>query len=277
MSPRGASNTPVNSALLSTQRFIQTALLGAPDDVSLQMVRAVIAPSQKLAPEQRLAIYRDGYYARLLECMGAMFPVLRATLGAAQFDAFALEYLQVCPSQSYALSKLGLRFPAYLRQTRPDIAAPEGRHESCVDFMIDLADFELALFGLFDVAGREEAVVDDEQAADNRLVLQPAFAMHAYRYPVADHYYLPDPEKLAHFPAYQASHVALVRHHYRIGIFPLTALQFQFLQLVSREKSIMRAIAGFAANDGITRDSAAAMWRQWRGAWIAAGFFMTPA
>jgi hypothetical protein len=268
------SQPSANSALLSTQRFLQTALIGAPDDVSLQQIRAVIAPSQRLTPEQRLAIYRDGYFARLLECMSAMFPVLRAKLGTGSFDELALEYLQVCPSQSYHLSKLGLRFPAYLRQTRPEIDAPEAQREGWIDFMIDLAELELALFCLFDMQGREDAVIDDAQIADSRLLLQPALSLHAYRYPVADHYHLGDADEAVQFPSPQASHVALVRHRYRTGIYPLTALQYRFLQIVAREKSIMRSLAGFAAREGLTRDNAAALWQEWRAAWVAGGFFM---
>jgi len=266
-----------NNALLSTQRFLQTALIGAPDDVSLQQVRAVIAPSQRLTPEQRLAIYRDGYFARLLECVSAMFPVLRATLGGSLFDELALEYLQVCPSQSYNLAKLGLRFPAFLRQTRPDVDTPDGQSDGWIDFMIDLADFELALFCLCDIQGREDAVVEDVHTADSHLQLQPALSLHAYRYPVADHYHLGGAGKLAPLLPAQASHVALVRHHYRTGIFPLTALQFRFLQIIAREKSIMRSLAGFAAREGLTRDNVADLWHEWRTAWVAGGFFMAHA
>ncbi len=264
-------------ALLSTQRFLQTALIGAPDEVSLQQIRAVIAPSQRLTPEQRLAIYRDGYFARLLECMATMFPVLRAALGAKLFDELALEYLQVCPSQSYSLAKLGLRFPAYLRQTRPDVESPEAQREGWIDFMIDLADFELALFCLFDMQGREDAVVDDVHTADSRLQLQPALSLHAYRYPVADYYDVEAAENLVQFPSLQASHVALVRHRYRTGIFPLTALQYRFLHIVAREKSIMRSLAGFAAREGLARDRVATLWHEWRAAWVAGGFFMVHA
>ena len=49
----------------------------------------MISPSQALSSVERLAIYANAYYARLLECLGEEFPVLKQTLGDETFEAFA--------------------------------------------------------------------------------------------------------------------------------------------------------------------------------------------
>src|SRR5438046_8851204 len=71
----------------------------------------VVRPSSKLTAEQRLDLYHRGYRLRLLESLRAVHPVLRHALGTELFDAFALEYLQACPSRSYTLFRLGEGFP----------------------------------------------------------------------------------------------------------------------------------------------------------------------
>ena len=48
-------------------------------NVSPEQVEQVISPSQALSSVERLAIYANAYYARLLECLGEEFPVLKQT------------------------------------------------------------------------------------------------------------------------------------------------------------------------------------------------------
>ncbi len=83
-------------------------------------VEQIIAPSAAQSSVERLAIYANAYYARLLECLGEEFPVVKQTLGDETFDAFAFAYLQKYPSRSYTLGKLGERFAQFLDETRPD-------------------------------------------------------------------------------------------------------------------------------------------------------------
>src|SRR5260221_5406964 len=88
-------------------------------DVAPEDVEQVIARSEAQTSVERLSIYANAYYARLLECLGEEFPVLKRTLDEETFDAFAMDYLQHYPSQSYTLGKLGENFMRYLAETRP--------------------------------------------------------------------------------------------------------------------------------------------------------------
>ena len=89
-------------------------------DVPAQNVEQVVGRSQALTSIERLGIYAGAYYARLLECLGEEFPILKQTLGDETFDAFAFTYLQSYPSRSYTLTKLGEHFAQFLTETRPD-------------------------------------------------------------------------------------------------------------------------------------------------------------
>src|SRR4029453_4200161 len=57
-------------------------------------LEAVVRRSRNLTAAERLSIYANAYYARLLECLGACHPVLKRALGGEVFDSFAFEYLQ---------------------------------------------------------------------------------------------------------------------------------------------------------------------------------------
>jgi hypothetical protein len=99
-------------------------------DVRPDEAETVVTRSKALTALERLAIYGYAYYARLLECLGDEFPVLKHALGEDLFDAFAAEYLEHYPSRSYTLFHLGLKFPRFLAETRPN---QEGKGSSAAD------------------------------------------------------------------------------------------------------------------------------------------------
>src|SRR4051812_20927025 len=66
-------------------------------------VEEIVSDRRGLSAEARLGIYTSGYVLRLLECMRADFPALRAFVGDAVFDAFAKAYLISWPPRSSSL------------------------------------------------------------------------------------------------------------------------------------------------------------------------------
>ena len=80
----------------------------------------MIGRSRNLTAAERMGIYANAYYARLLECLASFFPVLQKALGADVFESFAFEYLQHYPSKSYTLDRLGESFARFLEETRPE-------------------------------------------------------------------------------------------------------------------------------------------------------------
>ena len=75
--------------------------------------------SNRLSAEDRLEIYARGYLMRLLECLRAEFPILRALVGDQVFDMFATSYVWGRPPRSCSLYDLGAGFAAFLEDTRP--------------------------------------------------------------------------------------------------------------------------------------------------------------
>jgi len=78
----------------------------------------IIGRSRALSSVERLEIYHQAYFARLLECLRHEYSVLAAALGEELFDTFAVGYLQTHPSTSYTLERMGANFPEHLAATR---------------------------------------------------------------------------------------------------------------------------------------------------------------
>ena len=163
-------------------------------------LEAVIRRSRNLTAAERMAIYANAYYSRLLECLAVFFPVLQKALGEDVFDSFAFEYLQHYPSRATPWTASGRTSPA--SSTRP-VPSPRKVKESQTgavgwpDFLIDLATFEWNLNQVFDGPGVEgkplltsEALQSfpAERFAEARLVPVPCLQLLAFRFPVNAYY-----------------------------------------------------------------------------------------
>lgn len=257
-------------SLREMQEWMQNALVH-PRGVRADDVTARLAPSNRLSAPERLAIYQRSYITRLCACLAEQFPASRHALGAGLFDQFARVYLAKDPSDSYTLYELGRRFPAYLQETRPDADAPE----PWVDFMIDLARYERALFVLFDAPGHEGKAWPTPATRDQDLVLQPCFAIGSYRFPVAQYYHSVTDQAAPSLPPMVDSYVAIARFDYMTSSFPISHLQHGVLEAMQQTKSVDAALALLAQRLQISEPDLRAAWtHQIRDKWIGNHFFV---
>lgn len=258
------------------QRWMHEALClpGGPNDARLA---EMITPPGQITPVDALAIYQRIYYQRLLTCMREQFPALCHALGEQLFTDFAREYLRAHPPESYTLYDLGRRFPGYLESSRPDRDAEPSEREVWIDFMVDLAAFERLIFTLFDAPGCEGQPLADADTPDAALRLQPAFALGAYRFPVALYYHGVREQKSPELPPLEPSHVALVRKDFLTRTVPLGPVQYGFLQILVETGSVPRAMDALCARHDLDRAAVEHSWSEPGGArerWIEAGFFV---
>jgi hypothetical protein len=245
----------------------------------------IIRRSKNLTAEQRLGIYANAYYARLIECLRESFPVLARTLGQEVFDAFAFDYLQRYPSASYTLNRLGDRFAEFLNQTRPD-RKDGGGAIGWPDFLIDLARLEWNIEQVFDGPGVEKERVlcvedlrgmDGAKFGEARMVPVVCLRLLEFRYPVNDYYTAvrrlgegdapPDP------PAPAAQYVALTRREYVVRRIELSGAQHALLSGLQRGATVNEAIGAAASRwDGDALALGNAI-REWFSDWSAGGLF----
>jgi hypothetical protein len=222
-----------------------------------QQIEQVISPSQALNSVQRLEIYAQAYFARLIECLRAEFPMLVRAMGEELFDQFAVDYLQRYPSQSYTLGELGRRFAAYLRETQPaesiDLVS-----DSCVSpessglgFLVDLADLEWQFSQVFDGPGVENTALLDAQQLQQvapgdwpqaRLQCVPCLRLARFDFPV-QHYWQALRDSAEALPPERAeTFLAITRRDFIVRHIELSSPAFAGLSAIVGGATIGEAI-----------------------------------
>lgn len=243
----------------------------------------VIHRSRNLTARERLSIYANAYYARLLECLGECFPVVRRTLGEEVFNSFAFEYLQRHPSRSYTLDRLGESFPRFLEETRPE----DDPEATWPDFLIDLARLEQSLAKVFDGPGVEGkallkaedlAAVPPDRFAGARLEPVACLRLLAFGHPVNAYYtavrHAGDDGEVP-IPGPEEEYVALTRRHFVVRRYPLTRPQYLLLQALHDGRPVGEAIATAAEASDLDDETLASELQAWFRAWVSEGFFLT--
>jgi hypothetical protein len=262
------------SELATLQRWLHDALV-FPRMVAPGAVEAVLAPSPQLSAAAGLAIYQSGYILRIARCMRAQFPALCHALGEALFDDFVADYVRELPPESHTLYDLGRRFPGFLEASRPDRDLPEAARETWIDFMVDLAGFERAVFALFDAPGHEGRPFAGTATPDSDLRLQPAFALHEARYPVAAYYHAVRRGEDPPLPPAAPGFAALVRTDFVTRTVPLGEGQYAFLKAMAEGGGVEDGIHAAARRLARPPDEVRQGWREsHRLRWLDSGFFI---
>jgi hypothetical protein len=74
----------------------------------------LIKPNARLSAAERLDIYSESYWARIVDSFSEDFPALRKLMGAPRFSRLANDYLRARPSKSWTLRDLGSRLVPWM-------------------------------------------------------------------------------------------------------------------------------------------------------------------
>lgn len=148
------------------------------DSIS-ELAASYVKPNDRLTSFERLEIYNQQYWFRVIGAVTEDYPALNAVLGSKRFDKLVLAYLKENPSTSFSLRNLGARLPAWLLQHAE--FAPT-RHA----LMLDVARLEWAYVESFDRAAVAPLTPEDFAGlgGDSRLSLQPHLQLLDLKYPV---------------------------------------------------------------------------------------------
>ncbi len=133
--------------------------------------------------DRRLAVYRDGYPARILEALGDAFPAIANICGDASFAALVARYLPDTKVTSSYLNEIGRHFPAHCESDRlaeqlPFLADLAGLEASALRALhsADLPPVEPAAFAAWDMNDWERV----------ELGFQPSTALVRSPWPIYD-------------------------------------------------------------------------------------------
>ncbi|WP_047243191.1 DNA-binding domain-containing protein [Chromobacterium subtsugae] len=249
-------------ALLDSQMWLLTAMTaGGALEQGLALARSRCGLGEDLVAEpprgkrrDRIGVYQHGYWARLLECLRADYPMLLVLLGQPLFDLLARGYIASRPSRSPSLHDLGADFADFLAASQPDPDAAECR------LPVELARLERAHAEI----GRAEGVEGAPPPPfDDWLVLLGAES------PLAG-MALPDSVRLLKtslpllacwhelqrgqrpvVPALAEGRLALARRQWRVSAHELEPWQFELLQAMARLGGGEKALSEAAEQAGV--------------------------
>ena len=266
-------------------------------DLRARPLDEVVLPSQRLSSADRLRVYGNAYFARLLECLRAEFPAMVKALGEEAFDGLAFGYLLVHPSQSDTLTHLAATLPEYLEETRPPreplesgVDSNEESAPDFADFLIDLARLERTYSEVFDGAGPEAVLAQEggqagglpyegltaEQFVQSRIVLHECVRLVSLTFPVHEYITAVRHNTEATFPEARSTLLVVTRRDFIVRRLEVTPIQFALLASLQRGDSVGDALlAAHASQPSGSSDISqlATDLRQWFFEWTAAPLF----
>jgi hypothetical protein len=151
-----------------------------PAPVDERSAARLITPSATLSSLERIDIYRQGYHARLIECLLDDYPVLQHALGEEGFEALCRRYIARHPSRAPSLNFFGRHMADFCRTE----ALPEPA------FAADLAALEWAVvLGIHaptapSIGFEDLGKVPPERWPGARFTVNPSLRVLRFGYPV---------------------------------------------------------------------------------------------
>jgi hypothetical protein len=202
--------------------------------LSPEEVAALIKGPGPLGAAAGVGIYHRMYQLRLREALEIDFPALLAVVGRGRFLELAHGYLEVHPSRSWTLNRLGDDWPAYLGQ----VAEP---------WIAELAQLELEqTFAIQSPASprlspAELAEIPPEHFAEARLRPIPSLRLLATEHDVLRLYLAFRDDGPLRAPAPERTRIAIYRDE-RTEQFALLEAPFRMLQALVDGRSLGEAI-----------------------------------
>jgi hypothetical protein len=229
----------------------------------------VIEQAAPLSTHDRLDVYANAYFYRLLESLAAHFVTVHRVLGEERFHDLVAHYLMRFPSNSPNIGDLGEAFPGFIQ---------ESPHSKSIPFLYELAMLERAIMEclftnhLPPLDVRSIPTKSEEEWATARFVLDPAIRLLSVQWSVDQLWkYREQPEPLE-LPAFRESsprHLLLYRDDNWVNVTVMDIDPWKALHMLRSGMSL-----------GAVCDALSKQWNQgpeslpvmeWFSSWVATG------
>ncbi len=242
---------------------------GALAELPAEQLGEVILPSRMLTAAERVDVYHGMYLLRMHDALEYDYPGLAHFLGPERFRELVRDYVQVHPSRSHTLNRLGDHMPEFVRTAR--VPKP--------DFCHELARLELAVTEAFDAPEtpplNEAQIAALPEAAWEHARLRPIAALRllALRYPVNDYLQSVRDEHHRH-PSLRAKNtwVAIYRRDYGVFRLDLSRPAHDLLADLMAGRTLGEALQAALARHTRPRVDPNLLFRYFR-EWVAGGVF----
>ncbi|MEA3213325.1 MAG: hypothetical protein QOE70_6382 [Chthoniobacter sp.] len=266
-------------------RPLTSAELMRPD--AAETANRIVKPNDRLTAFERLQIYNQQYWWRLLGSFQDDFRGLRAVLGERKFDRLAVAYLDACGSTSWNLRDLGQALEPFLGQ-HPELVAPHGT------LALEMVRVEWARVIAFD--GPEKPPLDPTKLGLApellRFELQPYVTLLELTYPVdkllgrlrksntgiasnaVSASRRRGPVRLSASPAPRPIHIAVHRVDLAVYYKRLDAEAYRLLCALRSGATLADACGAAFADSRDLPEQAAAKIREWFATWMGFGWLV---
>jgi Putative DNA-binding domain len=246
------------------------ASTAAAAEVPAGHVADVILPSATLTPTERLGVYHGMYLLRMHDALASDYAALKHFLGDPGFFGLVRDYVQVYPSRSHSLNRLGDHLPEFLKN------APDFKRR---DFCVDLARLECAIAQVFDapetkpLSQDEIAAVAPEAWEHARLLPIEAFRLMTFQHPVNAYLQTVRDENHDHpKPRRKPEWVAIYRREYAVYRLDLSRDGHDLLADLTSGVPLGEAI-GLALKRGGRKALGEDQLFKWFRDWVSGGVF----
>ena len=235
-------------------------------------LEAVVTRSKQLTAVDRLGIYAEMYYMRLIEVLTAEYPTTCAILGEQAFNAACRAFVARHPSTEPTLQSLSVGFPKFLKRHLRD--------RKNARLAVDVARIDRAMEEVFD-APRAEPLsfevlrkIPADRWGAVRLTLTPALRLLALDCDADGYMTAQRSRRKPRTPAARPSFVLVYRHDFRAWRMAVTKEQFALLEMLGRGWPIGRAVYRSCRNLRVRPDGLPALLAGWFRNWSAEGLFV---
>jgi len=221
-----------------------------------RQIQQIVERSQQLTAAERVSIYADMYFIRLIDCLRNDYPVLLKILGDEHFEALCRSYLVKCPPRHYSMNHLGAEFPNFLKRTKERIA-----HRA---ILYEIAAVERAIEEVFDAREETPLSVDEllsikpRQWLAMRLKCSEALQLFRCDYPVNTVIESIKTGKAPSFPKRSPSCLAVYRNDYTVWRLDLDEWKYSLLTSLKKGlelgAAIERSLKHFDSRDSDAAD-----------------------
>lgn len=159
----------IRKPLIENERMV-------PDKRSQQMMLA----NSKLSEHERLELYAQQYWWRIIHSFDEDFKALKKLLGVKKYKILRDEYLTKLPSNSFTLRNLGSRLPQFIKKSRT-------LNKSLKQAAFECASFEWGRIEAFDSEEFESLTPKEVMTPGfdkRKLFLQPHIKLFTFKYPI---------------------------------------------------------------------------------------------
>ena len=228
----------------------------------------VVRPSARLSALERLAIYRDAYRGRLVECLVDDYPAVLHALGRDAFESLCERYIERHPSTSPSLNFFGRHFASFCR----------GSGKVHADFTAELATLEWSMVEVLHAAPADNLSLEELSAVpltaweSARFVPSQTVRVFQFDYPVNAFYQAFRQGELPEVPGASRTATAVFRDGATLWRMDLSSPMHQLLRSLLDGAPLGAALTTLVESGGISEDQAPQV-MIWFRDWVRHGIF----